>query len=159
RVEKVVGEVATVLGQALSDLGLRLGGHVLPDGAVVQGDLRLERPVRVDLVAGVDEEVRLTLAHDLVEAHPTPARVDAPALAGLVTGVREGDRATSGRCGPEAAGQGCAHHPRIGEILEVDPAEDLLAGREATEVDARREVAVAERSRADDTAHVPEGLG
>src|SRR5260370_32495144 len=50
-VHQIVGEGAAVLGEALGDLGLRLGREVLPEGAVVKLDLGGERTVRLELVA------------------------------------------------------------------------------------------------------------
>ena len=126
-VQEVVGEVAAELLERLGHLGLGLGGHVAPDRAVVERDLGLDRPVRVDLVAGVDEEVRVRAPHDLVHLHAAPGGVDAPPLPGFVAREREGHGAAGRGRRPESAGHRRAKHLRAREVLEQHAIEDLLS--------------------------------
>jgi hypothetical protein len=102
-VHEVVGEGAAVLAQALADFALLRRRQVPPDPAVVDLHLGLDRPVGIDLVARVDEEVGLLLAHRFVELVAAELGVDAPALAGLVAGEGEGDRLAPRGRGPERA--------------------------------------------------------
>ena len=113
-VHQVVGEVAAELIQGLGHLGLGLGGHVLPDRAVVQRDLRLQRTVGIDLVAAVDEEIRIVTPHRLIQAIATPFRIDAPALPGLVAREGEGDGTAVARGRAQPADQRRAFDAPVG---------------------------------------------
>jgi hypothetical protein len=155
-VEEVVGEVPAVVGEALRHPGLGGRGHVLPDGAVLEPDLGRDGPVRVDLIAGVDEEVRVAAAHELVHLHPAPVGIDAPALPDLVPRPGEGDGPPAQGRRAESPGRGCAQHLGIGEVLEQNAVEDVLPGGQSAEVHPRGEIGFGQRGGPDDPPDVSE---
>jgi hypothetical protein len=90
RVELVVAMGAAELLQRLRDLALLFGEHaVAPGAAVGELDLGEDRPVGIDGVAAVDEEVGVALAHRLVDLHAAEVVADAPALADRVARPQE----------------------------------------------------------------------
>src|SRR4051794_2105710 len=90
--------------QRFGDLCLLLDGDVLPDLAVRQVDLALDRAVGIDAVAGMQQEVRPVLSHGLEGEHAAFVRVDAPALSCDVAAPDKADIALVRWRGAEAAG-------------------------------------------------------
>lgn len=144
-VEQVVLVTAAILGQCLGDLGDLLGHHVLPDGAVGNLQLGLDRAVGVDVVAGVQEEVGPGLVHRLVRDHAADLGVDAVSLAGGVPGPDEAHRAVAARS-TEGAFGGLADP--AGRVLEADPVVVALAGPESLQRQLGGEVLVGRGDRA-----------
>ena len=140
-VEKVVLPAAAVLVEALGDLLDALGDEVVPGAAVGELDPRGDRPVRVDRVAAVDEEVGRVRAHRLVGAHAAPLDVDAPALPGRVARPGETHRASPERGGAEVADDRLRHRSRVGEAREAHAVEDLLIACQSAEQALDGEVA------------------
>ena len=110
-----------------------------------------DRPVGVDHVAGVDEQVRLGGAHRVERAHAAVRFVDAPALPADVAAPDDPHRRRRPRRRPERA----AH--RLAELaaprLEARLVDDALARRQAVRSSravksARRDVGADTRSRA-----------
>src|SRR5262249_45021134 len=102
---------------------------VLPRRAVVELDLGHDRPVGVDLVSGMNEEVGRGAPHGLVELHAAPVTIDAPALSRLVARPAEAYGSSAGRRRAQTAADRRAGHPRIGEIDERDAIEHVGAAR------------------------------
>src|SRR5262249_37690035 len=101
-VEEVVLIVGTKLDEGLSGLCLLLHCEVLPQLTVRQLDLGRYRPVGINRVAAVNEEVGIMLEHGGIGPHATARLVDTPALTAGITGPNERDIASiPGRC-PEA---------------------------------------------------------
>ncbi len=158
-VEQVVLVVAAELGQRLRHLGLLLRGDVATHPAVGQGDLGLDGAVGVDGVTAVDEEVGLETAHGLVDRHAAHVGVDAPALAGGVARPHQADVAGAGGRGAEVADDRLALDASVVQVLEADAVEDVLAGRQAVEVDLGSEVARLVGNGTQETARSAERLG
>ena len=160
-VEQVVAIVAPELGERLGHLALLFGHQVPPHAPIVEPDLGDERVVGVDRVAGVDEDVGAGLAHRVVEPHPAHPRIDAPALPDGIGAPR--DRHVAKRAARRRRGERPRHRlardAQILQALERGPVEDALAGRQALQVDAGREIARFERRGTDDTAGVGERFG
>ena len=72
--------VAAELVERFGDLALLRRHQVPPDAPVVELDLRHERSVGVDRVAGMDEHIGAGSAHGLVETHPAHRGIDPPSL-------------------------------------------------------------------------------
>jgi hypothetical protein len=115
--------------------------HVLPHRSIRERHLLGQRSVRVDGVAAVDEEVRTPSPHRLVQAHPAPLGIDAPALAGGVGRPRERHIVQPLRRRQKAALRGHARIARAGEIFEPHAVENALSGRQLGEIDAPRKSA------------------
>jgi hypothetical protein len=140
-VQQVVAVPAAELGQCFRHLG-DLGRHqVAPQASVRQPHLRLDRPVGVDRVAAVDEEVGAGAAHRLVSAEAAAALVDAPALAGGVARPQEAHVAARRRRGAEAAEDGGGNAAAGIRPLEGHAVEDVGVRRQPRQVRPRREVA------------------
>ena len=89
-----------------------LGGYVTRGGSQVCRQASRARPcrpyplrpqIRIDVVAGMDEEVRSVAQHGRIGAHAAARLVDPPALAGLVARPGERDRPPVARRGAKAA--------------------------------------------------------
>jgi len=128
-VEQVVGEVAAEVVHRLCHLLLGWRHDVLPQRAVLQRDLGGDGAVGVDLVTRVDEEVGIEAAHALVDPVAAEGFVDAPTLAGFVTGKREDHVARPIRRRPKAPHQGNAERTRVGQTLELHTVQASLSGR------------------------------
>ena len=157
-VQQVVGVVGAELLQSLGDLGLPLGGDVLPDPAVRDRQLGRDWVIGVDRVARVNEERGLDLTHGLVDLHPAPIRVDPPALPRGVARPHETDIAPGGRRRPEAADHRLAHELMVGKVDHDDAVEHPLAAWQAGEIDPGRKVGVLESRRAADVVGIAETL-
>ena len=158
-VAKVVGKVAAVIVQRFGHLAFGRGDQVFPETSVIELDFRLDRPVRIDLVAGVDEEVRVEFAHRLVNPIAPHGFVDAPTLPGLVAGKGEHDIARPVGRRAEPAGLGHAVDGGAGQVLKLDTVEMGLSRSETAQVDPGREIAGLKGGRPDDPAHVRHRLG
>jgi hypothetical protein len=90
-VEPVVAVIAPKLREAVGDGGLFLGDEVAPELAVRQRLRRRDRAVGIDVIAGMDEEVRPVLEHGPVAAIAAAGDIDAPALARNISGPDKGD--------------------------------------------------------------------
>ena len=84
-------------------MGLFLGDEVPPDLAVGELHLGRQHQIRIDVIAGMDEEVRPGAQHGRIGAHAAARLVDPPALAGLVARPGERDRPPVARRGAKAA--------------------------------------------------------
>ncbi len=127
-VEQVVLVAAPELGEGFGRLRDLLGHAVPPEGAVGQLHLGLDRPVGVDRVAGMEEEVRPVLGDGRIDRHAATGFVDPPALARRVPRPAERHRAPVGRRRAEAPDLPRTADRRGGEVFEADPVEDVLAG-------------------------------
>ena len=138
-IHHVVAMAGPELLLGLGHLRHALGHHVAPDLAVGLLVLGLDGAVRVDRVAGVDEEVRVRGRHGPVGAHAAQIRVDAEALPRGVGGPHEGltgargpaDALAAARAQPLGSG---AEGPELrgradtGLVLELHGVEELRAG-------------------------------
>ena len=77
---QIVAVASPIVVERLRHSRLRLGDHVAPDRPLVQHHFRLERLVRVDRVAEVDEHVGLRAPHRVVQPDAAARGIDAPAL-------------------------------------------------------------------------------
>src|SRR4051812_17103977 len=80
-VEPVVFVVAAKLGQAVRGDGFFLRDDIAPDLAVRKFQLGRYRTVGIDVIAGMDEEVRAAVTHGSVGSQSSARGIDAPALA------------------------------------------------------------------------------
>jgi hypothetical protein len=144
-VHQVVAVLAAELVQGLGHLGLGGGGQVAPYAAVGQRHLGGDRAVRVDRVAGVDEEVGANAAHGVVDAHAAELRIDPPTLTGGIAAPDEAHVAASARRGDEAAAQRLAQGAVVGEIEAAHLDEDALICRQAGEIELAGVVPVVEQ--------------
>src|SRR5437879_134405 len=103
-VEQIVFVVAAELLEAVRDDGLFLSHHIAPDLAVRELQLALDRAIRIDVVAAMDEEVRTVLQHGAIGAIAPALGIDAPALPRRIAGPEQRDRAPRGGCGAETPG-------------------------------------------------------
>ena len=83
-VEQIVFPVAAVVVEGLGYVGLFLGDEVPPDLAVGELHIGRQHQIRIDVIAGMDEEVRPVAQHGRIGAHAAARLVDPPALAGLI---------------------------------------------------------------------------
>ena len=97
-IEPVVFVVAAKLLKSLRNDGFLLGDDVAPDLAVRQRLLRRHRAIRIDVIAGMDEEIRALVPHGAIATQATARRVDAPALPDDVAARLEG-KSSLGRLG------------------------------------------------------------
>ena len=100
-VEQVVFVIATELLEAVRDHGFFLGYDVPPDAAIRQFQLRRHRTIGVDVIAGVDEEIRTVVEHGFVGPHAAARGIDAPALPRGIARPDKRYRASVRRRGPE----------------------------------------------------------
>src|SRR5262249_35991195 len=114
-------------------VGLFLGDEVPPDFPVGDLDLGRYHQIRIDVIAGMDEEVRPVAQHGRIGAHAAARLVDAPALAGLIARPAERNRTAVARRGAKAAHHRLADDGRACKVLKPDAVEDVLAGRELLE--------------------------
>ena len=148
RVVQVVGVVPAELLQGLGHLPLGRGDQVPPDGPVVEGDRLDQRIVRVDEVAGVDEQVRLVARHRFVQAQAAEVRVEPPSLADRVAGPAQRQLAPRPGRRAEAARDRRAPETRPRQVVEPHAVEDRLARVEPAQVEPGREPGVLECRRA-----------
>ena len=107
-VEQVIFVVAAKLRQALRDVGFVFRDDIPPGISIRQFQLGLDRTIRIDVVAAVDEEIRPVLEHGPVGPHAAARGIDAPALARGIAGPGERNRATLYRRGAEMPDLGFA---------------------------------------------------
>jgi len=79
-VEQVVFVVAAKLRKVLSDDGFFFGDEIPPEATVGQFQFRLDRTVRIDVIAAMNEEVRAIFEHGGVGSHAAAAGIDTPTL-------------------------------------------------------------------------------
>ena len=132
---------------------------ILPERAVFELDFCLHGIIGIDVVATVDEKIRLQAAHLLVEPHTTPFWIDAPPLAGGIPAPDKGDVAALGWCGAEMAQGGRTHDFVVSQILEEDTVENLLPGGQIGQLDTRRKVADSESGGTLHPSGIGEGVG
>src|SRR5262249_48225861 len=126
-----------------------------------------DRTIGIDVVAAVDEELRIAPAHRLVDLHAAEVRIDAPVLAGGVAAPNEANVAAALAAAEPVlvvVRQTAQHHAAafdrraqralVREALEAGADEYLTTGRQVHEVLARDEVGVLERVGADHALHV-----
>ena len=96
-IEQIVFEAAAEFVERLGDLLDAFGDDVLPH-AVRRLHFRLDRPVGIDGVAGMKEEIGIMRRHDGIGLHAAVIHIDAEALARGVGRPDEAHRpAASGR--------------------------------------------------------------
>src|SRR5262249_42799934 len=130
-IEQVIFEIAAKFVERLGGLRLLDGDEILPDFAIRHFLLGRHRIVGVDVVAIVDEEIRLVLAHRRIGTHAAARLVDAPALSGGVAGPHEADRASIAWRSAETADGRLADNTGRSKIPKSDAIENLLAGGQA----------------------------
>src|SRR5262245_5931637 len=140
-IQQIVDVVAAELGERLGDLGLFRDDDILPERAVFEFDFCLHRIIGIDVVATVDEKIRLQTAHLVVNPHPAPLWIDAPPLACGIPTPYKGDVAALGWCRAEMAQGWSAQDFGVSEILEKNTVEDLLSCWQIGQLDACRKVA------------------
>ena len=128
-VEQIVFVIAAIIGERFGRFRLLFGDDAAPDAAVGQFLLRDDGAVGINIVAAMDEEVGLIVAHGGVAAHAAACRIDAPALAHRVARPQEGDRAPVFRRRAEMPDLRLTEHRR-GQILEAEAIEDVLVRRQ-----------------------------
>jgi len=134
-VEQIVFIVAAELLQTVRDDGFFLRDDVPPERAVRQFQFRWHRAIGIDVIAGMNEEVRAVFQHGPVGPHAAAGGIDAPALA-------RGNRRTR-RTRPEFCAVGAVRKCRLslacdaalGEIVKPHAVENILAGWQAVEQD------------------------
>src|SRR5262249_17856343 len=122
--------VAAELLEAVRDNGFFLGHDIAPDLAVRQLQLALDRAVRIDVIAAMDEEVGPVLQHGAVAAISAARGIDAPALPRGIAGPDEGNVAGAVRRRAEAANLRGAGKTLV-KALEANAIEDVLSCRQA----------------------------
>src|SRR5258708_3005767 len=80
-VEEIVFIIAAKLRQAVRDDGFLFGDDIVPDFAIRQFQFTGDGTVGVDVIAGMNEEIRTVFEHGAVAAHAAAAGIDTPALA------------------------------------------------------------------------------
>lgn len=156
-VEQVVGELASVLVERLSDLQLLRGDHVAPGAPAWQRDGLLQRPVGVDGVTAAHEEVGLQGLHRREDAVAAELGVDAPALPGEVAAPGERHVAPAARGGAQRPVERLAEQARLVEVFQRHAVEGLLARRQRVEEHLAGEVGVRREHRALDAPGAAEG--
>ncbi len=158
RVEHVVKPLAAILVERLGHLALGVRQHdVAPGAAALQLDHLLHRPVGVDRVARVDEEVGLAPGDGRVGPHALG--VDAPALPGRVARPGEAHVAAVGRRGAEAPDDRLGDGVHVVEILRREAVEHVLARGQVGQQALDGEVARGQRVDRGQLARVREALG
>ena len=132
-VEPVVFVIAAELFEGLGDHRLLFGDDVSPDLTIGQLQLPLHRTVRIDVVAGMDEEVRTVVEHGAVSPHPATVFVDAPALPRGIAGPGERYVAPRHRRGAEVPDLCLAGDAVPVEALEPHAIENVLTRRQGAE--------------------------
>ena len=132
-VEPVVFVVAAELGEAVGDDGFFLGDDVSPDPAIGQLQFPLHRAIRIDVVTGMDEEVRTVVEHGAVSPHPATVFVDAPALPRGIARPGERYRCSLCRCGAEMPELRLAFDAALADVVEAYAIKNVLPGRQAVE--------------------------
>ena len=158
-VEQVVFIVAAEFCERLGRLRLVFGNDVLPDLAVRHFLLGVDRPVGIDVVAVVNEKIRLVLEDSGVSAHAAARLVDTPALADGIARPHEADRALVARRGAEAANHRLAGNGRRRQILRADAIEDVLAGGQILHQCLGGEIAFRQRVDIDAADNIFEAVG
>src|SRR5262245_14538713 len=98
---------------------------VTPHLAVL-GDYRsFNRTIGINRVTGVDEKIRLGLAHGLVDFHPAEIRIDSPSLASGIPTPQETDGATFDRRRTEVALNRLTDYRVIGQVFKHHAHEDF----------------------------------
>src|SRR5262245_35334606 len=144
-IQQIVDVVAAELGERLGDLGLFRDEDILPERAVFELDFCLHRIIGIDVVAAMDEKIRLQTAHLVVNPHATPLWIDAPPLASGIPAPDKGDVAALGWCRAEMAQGGSDQDFGASEVLENHAIEDLLPSWQIGQRDACRKVADGKR--------------
>ena len=137
-VAQVVTIAAAELIERLGDVADAVRDQVAPGRAVVELHRFGNRPVGVDQVAGVDEQIRLDGPHRRERLHAAARFVEAPALAADVTAPHDPDRRGRPAGRPERAADRLAHGP-VGP-LEARVVDDPLARGQAGQVEPGSEI-------------------
>jgi hypothetical protein len=127
-IHQVIEVVTPEFRERLGHLRFLRSRDVLPDRAIVQFDLCCDRIVRVDVIAVVDEKVRMQPTHLLVNLHAAPFRIDPPSLPGGVSPPNEGDIPALHWGGPQMPDHWYTQRFDVEQALEHDAVEDLLSG-------------------------------
>ncbi len=125
-VEQVVFIVAAKLCDAVCDLGFLRRHDIAPNVAVRQLQFRRHRAVGVDVIAGMNEEVRTVFQHGPVGAHAAAGGIDAPALACGIAGPDERNLVMHRGRGAEMTDLGFAGEATRA-IRETQAIEDILS--------------------------------
>ena len=88
-IHQVVAVPATKLIERLGHLAYLFSHQVVPQGAVSQFHLGLDRAVGINGVTAVQKKIRVNFAHLLINFHAAPGLVDAPPLASGVAAPGE----------------------------------------------------------------------
>jgi hypothetical protein len=143
-VEPVVFVVAAKLRQAVRGDGFFFRHDVAPDLAVRQLQLGGDGTVGINVIAGMNEEIRPVVAHGPV-GPKSPARgIDAPALARGIAGPDERQRVALRRRGTKMPDPGFSGEAAR-DIVEPHAIEDILPCGQTVEQHFRGEVAVRQR--------------
>ncbi|MBA7645384.1 hypothetical protein ES703_53140 [subsurface metagenome] len=138
-IEPVVFVVGAEFVEAVRNDGFLFGHDIAPDLAARQLQLALDRTIRIDVVAAMDEEVGTVVQHRAIGAIAAARGIDAPALPGGVAGPQEGYRAALGRRGAETSDLHIAGVASI-MLFEAHAVEDVLSCRQAVDQEFRGEI-------------------
>src|SRR6185295_16976277 len=119
--------------ETVGDHRLLFGDDVSPDATIGQLQLRFYRAIRIDVVAGMDEEVRTVVEHGAVSPHPATAFVDAPALPRRIARPGERHRFSHRRRGTKMPNLRLAGDPLLVDAFKPHAIENILPGRQAVE--------------------------
>jgi hypothetical protein len=128
-VNVVVFVVAAELLQGARDFGFFFRHEIAPDFAIGELQLGGNGAVGIDMVAGMDEEIRAILQHGAIAAISAARDVDAPALPRRVAGPHERDRLTRCRRRAEMSDARLACDPG-GNVVEAHAVENILPRRQ-----------------------------
>ena len=130
RVEEVVFVVAAIVVEVCCNLALFFGDDISPCLAIWQRLLSRYCAVRVNAVTAMDKKVRPIVQHRPVCAHAAARKIDTPALARGVARPHERNRASISRRSPKASDTRLTDSLGRPQILESQPIENVLSGRQ-----------------------------
>src|SRR6185437_5947604 len=104
--------------------GFLFGDDVAPDLAVGQLQFTFHRTIGIDVIAGMDEEVRTIVEHGPVGTHPAARRIDAPALARSIARPHERNMAPRGGRGTKMPDLHLAFDAALADIVETHAIEN-----------------------------------
>ena len=132
-VEQIIFVVGAELFEAVRHHGFLFGDDVAPDLAIGQLQFAFHRTIGIDVIAGMDEEVRAVAEHGAVGAHPAARGIDAPALPGGIARPHERNIASRGGRGTEMPDLRLAFDAALADVVEAHAIENVLPCRQAVE--------------------------
>src|SRR5258708_15561099 len=133
-VEQIVFIIAAKLREAVRDDGFLFGDDIARDLAIWQSQFTGDGTVGVDVIAGMNEEIRTVFEHGAVAAHAAAAGIDTPALACGIARPDKRYRTFVRWRGSEMPDLGFTGY-RSADIFKPHPVENILPGRKILEHD------------------------